>query len=135
MIISSRNLVTLAGASLLLASSALAASTEKGSLHLYDRVEVQGQQLVPGDYKLEWNNEGPNVQVSITQGKKTVATVPAQLVPVAQKNPESGYVAKKAEDGQNALREIFFGGKTYELRLGEQSSPATTPSGASGTNQ
>ena len=125
----------LAGASLLLAASAFAAGTGKGSLHLYESVEVQGKQLGPGDYKLEWNGEGPKVELNITQGKKTVATVPAELITVARKNPTDGYSSQKAEGGQPALSEIFFGGKTYEVRLAGQSGPAGSASGASGVNQ
>lgn len=131
----SRNLVTLAGASLLLAASAFAAGTGKGSLHLYDSVEVQGKELPPGDYKLQWDGQGPTVELSISQGKNTVASVSAQMVNVTQKNPTDGYAARKANDGQNALTEIFFSGKTYELRLGDQSGSANSPAGASGSNQ
>jgi len=78
----SRNLVTLAGASLLLAASAFAAGTGKGTLRLYDSVDVQGKRLPPGEYKVEWNGEGPEVELNITSGKKTVASVPAQVVNV-----------------------------------------------------
>jgi len=125
----------LAGASLLLAASAFAAGTGKGTLHLYDSVDVQGKQLPPGDYKVEWNGEGPNVELNITEGKKTVASVPAQLVTVAEKNATDGYASKKSDDGKSALTEIFFGGKNYELRLGDQASAEPSHPATSGSNQ
>jgi len=131
----SRNLVILAGASLLLAASAFAAGTGKGTLHLYESMDVQGKQLPPGDYKVEWNGEGPNVELSITEGKKTVASVPAQVVTVAEKNTTDGYASKKLDDGKNALTEIFFHGRDFELRLGDQASAEPSHSGTSGTNQ
>jgi hypothetical protein len=112
----SRNLVILAGASLLLAAGAVAAGTGKGSLHLFETVEVQGKQLAPGDYKLQWNGEGSKVELNITRGKETVS-VPAEVVTAAEKNQSDGYTASKAS-GDNALTGIFFGGKNYELRLG-----------------
>jgi len=131
----SRNLVILAGASLLLAASAFAAGTGKGTLHLYESMDVQGKQLPPGDYKVEWNGEGPNVELSITEGKKTVASVPAQVVTVAEKNTSDGYASKKLDDGKSALTEIFFHGKDFELRLGDQASAEPSHSGTSGSNQ
>jgi hypothetical protein len=131
----SRNLVTLAGASLLLAASAFAAGTGKGTLHLFESVDVQGKQLPPGDYKVEWNGEGPNVEVNITEGKKTVASVPAQLVTVAEKNTTDGYASKKSDDGKMALTEIFFHGRDFELRLGDQASAEPSHSGTTGSNQ
>jgi hypothetical protein len=131
----SRNLVTLAGASLLLAASAFAAGTGKGTLHLYETVDVQGKQLPPGDYKVEWNGEGPNVELSITGGKQSVASVPAQVVTVSEKNRTDGYGSKKSDDGKNALTEIFFHGKDFEFRVGEQASADANHSGTSGSNQ
>jgi hypothetical protein len=128
----SRNLVTLAGASLLLAASAFAAGTGNGTLHLYESVEVQGRQLPAGDYKVEWNGEGPKVELSITSGKQTVASVPAQVVTVGEKNRTDGYAAKKSDDGKNALTEIFFHGKDFELRV---ANAEPSHSGTSGSNQ
>jgi hypothetical protein len=131
----SRNLVTFVGASLLLAASAFAAGTGKGNLHLYDSVDVQGTQLPPGEYRVEWNGEGPKVEVNITSGKKTVASVSAQVVTISEKTPADGYAAKKSDDGKNALTEIFFGGKTYELRLGEQVAVEPSSTVTTGTPQ
>lgn len=131
----SRNLVLLAGASLLLAASAFAAGTGKGTLHLFESVEVQGMQLPPGDYKVEWNGEGTEVELSITNGKQTVASVPAQVVTVSEKNRNDGYASKKADDGKDALTEIFFHGKDFEFHVGDQASAEPARSGTSGSNQ
>jgi hypothetical protein len=131
----SRNLVIIVGTSLLLAASAFAAGTGKGTLRLYESVEVQGKQLPPGDYKVEWNGEGPKVELNITSGKQTVASVTAQVVTVGEKNQTDGYAAKKLDDGKNALTEIFFHGKDFELRLGDQASVEPSHSGTSGSNQ
>jgi hypothetical protein len=130
----SRNTVTLFGASLLLAASAFA-GTGKGTLRLYESVEVQGKQLRPGDYKVEWNGEGTNVELNISNGKETVASIPAQVVTVAEKNRTDGYASKKSDDGKSALTEIFFHGSNYELRLGDQAAAAPSQSATSGSNQ
>lgn len=129
-----RNLVTLAGASLLLVSCAFAAANGKGTLHLYDTVEVQGKQLAPGDYKLQWNGEGPKVELTISSGREAVVSVPAEVVTVSDKNRTDGYTASKANDGNNALTEISFGGRSYELRLANPSNGGAS-TGATGSSQ
>lgn len=129
-----RNLVTLAGASLLLASCVFAAAAGKGALHLYDTVEVQGKQLAPGDYRLQWNGEGPKVELTITNGKETVVSVPAEVVTVTDKNRSDGYTAMKV-NGSNELTEISFGGKSYELRLANASNGGASTTGATGNSQ
>ena len=42
-------------------------------------VQVGGTQLKPGNYKVEWQGTGPDVQVTFLRDGKTVATVPATL--------------------------------------------------------
>ena len=125
---SSRNIFGLVGASLLLAVSAMAAGTNKGTLHLYDNVSVQGKQLTPGNYRVEWNGEGPEIQVNIVDGKNTVATVAARVVPVTTKNDQDGYSADN-RDGNNRLKAIFFHGKNYELQIESGSGTRTSESG------
>ena len=131
---SSRNLFSVAVASLLLGASAFAAPTTKGTLKLFEPVTVQGKQLAPGQYTVEWNGEGPNVQLSIASGKNAVASVSARVVPVSPKNATSGYSSTKQQDGSSALTNVFFQGKTFELQIADQSaSQEAAP--ASGSNQ
>ena len=66
------------GLVLLLAGSAFAAS--KASLTLNHDTTVNGTKLKAGDYKLQWDGSGPDVEVSIVRGKNVVAKVPAKLV-------------------------------------------------------
>jgi len=113
---SSRKIVGLVGASLLLAVSVMAGTENKGTLRLYDNVSVQGKQLSPGTYKVEWNGQGPEVQLNILDGKNTVATVPARVVPVTTKNDQDGYTADN-ENGSRTLKELFFHGKSYQLEI------------------
>jgi hypothetical protein len=130
----SRNLFSVAVASLLLGASAFAAPTTKGTLKLFEPVTVQGKQLAPGQYTVEWNGEGPNVQLSIASGKNTVANVPARVV-TGPKNQTSGYSSTKQQDGSAALTNVFFQGKAYELQIGEQSASQGAQPTASGSNQ
>ena len=56
----SRSFIGFAGAMLLVASGAFAPNATKGTLRLYETVSVQGKQLPPGNYKVEWNGTGAN---------------------------------------------------------------------------
>jgi hypothetical protein len=126
---SSRKVVGLVGSSLLLAIGAMAGTENKGTLHLYDDVSVQGKQLTPGNYKVAWNGDGPEVQVNIVDGGKTIATVAARVVPVTLKNTQDGYTAS-SENGTRTLKEIFFHGKNYDLQIEAGSSSGTSQPGA-----
>ena len=131
----SRNLFSVALASLLLGASAFAAPTTKGTLKLFEPVTVQGKQLAPGQYTVEWNGEGPNVQLSIASGKNAVTSVSARVVPVSPKNATSGYSSTKQQDGSSTLTNVFFQGKTFELQIADQSASQDPAPTASGSNQ
>ena len=130
-----RNTSFLAAASFLFGAAAFAAPAPKGVLKLYEPVTVQGRELAPGDYTLQWSGDGPNVQVSIAKGKQQIVSVPAQVVPINQKTTASGYTAKKDQDGKNTLTEIFLQGRPYEIRVGEQAASAASQPASSGSNQ
>lgn len=130
----SRNLFSLTLASLLFAGGAFAAPASKGTLKLFEPVTVQGKQLAPGQYTVQWNGEGPNVQVHITDGRNAVTAVPARIVQVAAKNKTSGYSSEKEQDGRNELTNLFFEGKAYELQIAQSASQGGQPA-ASGSNQ
>jgi hypothetical protein len=128
-----RNLFSLSLASLLLAAGAFAAPASKGTLKLFEPVTVQGKQLAPGKYTVEWNGEGPNVQLNIADGKNVTA-VPARIVSLSAKNRTSGYSSEKQQDGRIELTNVFFEGKAYQLQIGESSAQGGQPA-ASGSNQ
>lgn len=107
------------GLALLLASSAFAAT--KGSLQLSNPTSVNGTQLKPGDYKVQWDGSGPSVEVSILQGKNVVAKVPAKLVNLDSAASNDAAVTQKGSDGVSALQGIRFGGKKIALELGQAS--------------
>lgn len=132
----SRNLFSATLGSLLLAASAFAAPTTKGTLKLFEPVSVQGKQLTAGQYTVEVSGEGPNVELNIFgNGKQAVTAVPARLVPVTAKNQNSGYSATKQQDGSSALTTLFFQGKAYELHIGGQTATAAPSPASSGSNQ
>ena len=113
----SKNLIL---ASVLLLTSVAFASS-KGTLHLQSPTTVNGTQLKPGDYKLQWDGTGPSVELSILQGKTLVTKTNAKVVDLPAASANDAAVVKKNDNGSNSLEAIRFGGKKFALELGDMS--------------
>jgi hypothetical protein len=113
----SRIRITVAGAALLFTSSAFAADTNKGTLRPSEDVNVGGTPLRAGNYKVEWNGSGPDVQVTLHQGRKTVATFPAHLTEQKEAMTADAYGSVAQPHGQKELTAIYFGDKHYALQV------------------
>ena len=107
------------GVALLLASSAFAAN--KANFTFNSPTTVNGTQLKAGDYKLEWDGTGSEVQVSFIQGKNVVAKVPAKLVDLNSNSQNDAAVVNNNGDGTTTLTALRFAGKKYSLELGASS--------------
>ncbi len=105
------------GLALLLASSAFAVT--KGHLQLQSSTVVNGTQLKPGDYKLQWDGTGPDVELSIMQGKKVLAKVPAKVVELKTKAMQDSAIVDNNTDGTSSLAGVHFAGKSFALQLPE----------------
>jgi len=103
------------GLALMLASSAFALS--KGSLQLSNAVTLNGTTLKPGEYKVQWEGSGPNVEVSILQGKNVVATTTAHVVDLQSPSSSDAAVTLKNDSGPNSLSGLRFQGKKFALEL------------------
>jgi len=117
------------GSALLLSSAAFAGDSNKGSLQLYEKINVEGKSLNPGHYTVTWEGSGPDVQVTVLQGKQTVATFPAHLTEQASRNTEDAYGSAPATDGSRMLTAIYPNGKRFSIELDqkEASQPSSTP--------
>jgi hypothetical protein len=104
------------GSALLLASSAFAVT--KAQLHLSTSATINGTQLKAGDYKLQWDGTGPDVQLSIIQGKNVITKTSAKLVDLSSPSQNDAAVVTKNGDGSTSLSGIRFEGKKYALELG-----------------
>ena len=80
---------------------------------------VNGAKLKAGDYKLQWDGTGPNVEVSIMQGKTVVAKVPAKVVDLSSPAQNNAAVVKHNNDGTSTLAGARFEGKKFALELGD----------------
>src|ERR1039457_3557777 len=103
------------GLAVLLAASAFASN--KGSLQVQEAIEVNGQQLAPGEYQVRWDGTGPNVEVTIMQGKKEVAKTTAKVVALDKASDYDAAVIDHAS-GKASVSEVRFAGKKYALAIG-----------------
>jgi hypothetical protein len=119
--------VFLFGAVLLFSTSAFARDTNKGTLNLTEKVTVDGKALDSGKYKVEWNGNGPSVEVSLIQDKQTVATFPAHVTEEATANPDDAFGSAAGPNGSRELTSIYPAGKHFVLRVQENavSQPST----------
>ncbi|HSY90165.1 MAG TPA: hypothetical protein VK812_02275 [Candidatus Binatus sp.] len=88
--------------------SAYAASKNAHSVEISDAVQIGGTELKPGNYKVEWEGTGPEVQVSFLQNGKTVATAPGTLKTNDDRVKQNAIVIEPAGAGTSTLKEIDF---------------------------
>lgn len=110
----------LLGSAFVLASNAFAST--KGNLQLNSAVTVNGTQLKAGEYKVQWEGSGPNVEVSILQGKNVVAKLPAHVVELQTASSHDAAVTRSNQSGPNSLTGLRFQGKKISIELEEASS-------------
>ena len=129
----SRFSLAILGATFLFSTSAFAQSENKGKLSVPETITVEGKQLPPGDYKVEWDGTGPNVEVKILKGKETVATVPARVVQTQSQGYGELLRRNQAAGRQPGYCLRFTSAeRTYSLEIG-QSSAQTTPAADAAT--
>jgi hypothetical protein len=119
--------LVLLGSALLSSSAVLAGDSNKASIQLYEKVSVEGKALNPGHYTITWDGTGPDVQVTVLQGKQAVATFPAHLTEQATRNTEDAYGSSAETDGTRTLTAIYPNGKRFSLEVeGKSASQAST---------
>jgi hypothetical protein len=124
----SRTSILLLSSTLLFSSAALAGETNKGKLHLADKIVVDGKPIEPGDYRVEWEGSGSAAQVKILQGKETVATLSGHVTEQTDRNRQDAYSTSTGPDGSKELTAIYPGGKRLALEF-DHSSTAGAQSG------
>jgi hypothetical protein len=102
------------GLAVMLATGAFASN--KGSLHVTEAVQVNGQAIPAGDYQIRWEGTGSNVEVSFLQGKKEIAKTTAKLVELSN-TPSFDSAVIDHSAGKASVSEIRFAGKKSALSL------------------
>ena len=105
------------GLALLLAASAFAGT--KANLQLNNPVTVNGTTLKPGEYKLQWEGNGPNVELSFIQGKKVIAKASAHVIELPSPAGNNAAVVTSNGNGASSLTGVRFQGKKMALDLNE----------------
>jgi hypothetical protein len=103
------------GLAALLASSAFASN--KGTFDVRETVEINGQQVAPGEYQVRWDGTGSDVEVTFMHGKKEVAKTSAKLIALDKPYSYDSSVVEHTS-GKAVVSEIRFGGKKYALAIG-----------------
>jgi len=111
----------------LFAVSASAASANKQSLQINHPTTVNGTTLKAGEYKLEWEGAGPNVELSIKQGKNVITKVPARVVELQENAAQSAAVTRASGNGASELAGARFEGKKFAIEIGESSDGMSAP--------
>ncbi len=87
---------------------ALARDKNQHSIDISDPIQAGTTELRPGSYKLNWQGDGPTVQVNFFQDGKTVATLPATLKTNDNQVTQDEIVTDPGNANTRALREIDF---------------------------
>ena len=109
----------LATAGLFFAGVAVSAEANKMTVHIDQRVTVDGKILDTGKYTADWSGEGPNVQVTLLHGKDTVATFPAQIKQEPSPNSTDAIGTTDGPDGSKQLISIYPNGKRMSIQLND----------------
>jgi hypothetical protein len=112
-----------------LTTGAFAASdSHKSSFEISAPAQINGTKIPAGEYTAKWEGSGPTVQVSLMQGKKVVATVPAQVIQLDKAAADTQAELKNGSNGDRELTALQFAGKKYTLQLGTETAKAQTKS-------
>ena len=89
---------------LTLLSAPAFAGRNSQSVNFPEPMKAGSAQLAAGDYNVTWTGTGPNIQVTFTQNRKVLATVPAQLVVESNKNEGLNTIAQGSVETLESIR-------------------------------
>jgi hypothetical protein len=88
--------------------SALARDKNQHSVEISESVQVGDTQLKPGNYRVEWQGTGPEVQVKFVRDGKTIATAPGTLKTNDAHVIQDDVVTDATSANATMLKEIDF---------------------------
>jgi hypothetical protein len=88
--------------------SAFARDKNQHSVEISDSVQVGNARLKPGNYKVEWQGTGPEIQVNFIHDGQTVATVPGTLKTNDPQVVQDEIVTEETSANTKTLKEIEF---------------------------
>jgi len=103
-----RNLALFSALVLLSPLCALAKDKNEHSVNIADSVQVAATELQPGNYRVEWEGVGPEVNVKFLHDGKVVATVPGTLKTNDKDATQDDIVTQLTNGNKRVLTEIDF---------------------------
>ena len=99
----------------------LAAPKNSGSVTFSQTVTINGTQVLPGKYRVEWQGTGASVEVSILRAGKVLASSPATLV-TGQTNFDGAIEVRDGENNSHILDAIEWTNLSLRFDQGNASS-------------
>jgi hypothetical protein len=112
-----KTLAVIAILSLWFAMSAFAKNSDGGVFNLTEPARLGSSTLQPGQYKADWVGPNGDVQVTIWQRHKTVATAEGRVVRNATAASHSAVTMETLPDNSRRVEEINFRNSHYALVL------------------
>ena len=82
-------------------------------------VSLNGTEIRPGFYVVEWVTHSPDATVTFTRNGKVVVMAPGKMVERDSKSSADAVVYTNNADGSHTLKELRFAGKKQVLVFGE----------------
>ena len=119
----SKSVVSVFFAALVLLAGTVWAAN-KGSLDLLHPTSVAGTTLASGSYTVRWEGSGDQVDVTIYQGKKQVATTSGHIVQLDSPAEHSSAIVSMDGSGSATLSQIRFAGTKMAIEISGQGGAA-----------
>jgi len=114
----SKYVTFLTALAILLPASAMAKSDNTRKVQLSTAVQVGSTQLQPGTYRVQWQGNGPAVNVEFVKNGKTVATTQGRWIEKSQVPAYDSVTTEKSSDNHDRLVEIDFHNQKQVLQIG-----------------
>lgn len=106
-------------AAVLLLASLWAAAASSRTLAFKTPVKLNGAEMTPGFYVVDWVSHSPEATVTFRRNGQVVATAAGKWVERDSKAPADAVVYSNNADGTHTLTELRFGGMKQVLVFGQ----------------
>jgi hypothetical protein len=106
-------------AAVLLFTSLWAAAASSRTLAFKTPVKLNGAEMMPGFYVVDWVSHSPEATVTFRRNGQVVATAAGKWVDRDAKAPADAVVYSNNADGTHTLTELRFGGMKQVLVFGQ----------------
>ena len=100
---------------ILMTASLWAAAANSRTLSFRTAVTLNGAEMKPGFYVVEWVSHSPEATVTFRRNGHMVATAPGKWVQREKKSPADAVVYTNNADGTHTLTEVRFAGTKQVL--------------------